>query len=86
MTKLPTPEEAQELKTLLAGFLTVNEAAKILGIKPPALRSRIKHNTVLAARTPTGVLIPKEEVERLQHLYGDPASDIDTELTELADA
>jgi predicted transcriptional regulator len=84
--KQQTPEEMAELRELLRGFISVSRAAKELGITPPAVRARIKHNTLLAARTQTGLAIPLEEIERLRNKYGDPASDIDDELKQLADA
>jgi len=81
-----SPEEKAELRELLRGFISVSRAAAELGISQPAVRARIKHKTLLAARTQTGLAIPLEEIERLRNKYGDPASDIDDELKQLADA
>jgi excisionase family DNA binding protein len=68
----------------LEHFYTIIEAARELNLSVPAVRSRIQFKTILSIKTPSGkVLIPKEEVTRLQQRSGDPEADVDAEIARL---
>jgi hypothetical protein len=83
-TKAPIPPEVRRLKAELANFYTVVEAARELNLTVEAMRWRIKYETVLSVKTPSGKrLIPKEEVTRLQRRNGDPDADVDVEIAGL---
>jgi excisionase family DNA binding protein len=61
----PEPPEYESLREVLKRFVTVQEAAEMLGIKPLNVYVRISQGGILAIRAGTGTLISLTEIERL---------------------
>jgi excisionase family DNA binding protein len=69
MAKTPVIEADQPIETLLAEFVTQNEAAKLLNLHPGALRARVYRGTIASVRAGSAILIPRSEIERIQRTY-----------------
>jgi excisionase family DNA binding protein len=70
MKSRPDPSQWQHIVDELQGFVTAAEAAELLGVEKPAIYARVRHQTLLAVKAANGaILIPREEIERVQHTY-----------------
>jgi excisionase family DNA binding protein len=51
-------------------LITTSEAAKALGVHPDTIKNWIKKGTLIAHNTPSGYLIPEDEINFIREILG----------------
>jgi excisionase family DNA binding protein len=69
MARTPVIEADKPIQTLLAEFVTQNEAAALLNLRYEALRARVYRGSIASVRAGSAILISRSEIERVQRTY-----------------